>query len=145
MKSMSFLALCMSLALLSGCEQEDAKPAYEGSYDPLTCTRSSEGCGVDWVISLARDKFPDSVQIVFNDKPIIDDCDSQSYWSRKAGSMANEYFISDYAALDGSQKFSMRIYDMKDCYSTKIEVDFQADQKYEVKTLGREKQIWIKK
>lgn len=145
MKSMSFLALCVSLILLTSCEQEDVPPAYEGSYDPLTCLKSSPGCGVNWYVSLARDAFPDSVQIMFNEKIIIDDCDPQSNWSRKAGTMTNEYTIQDYADLDGTQNFSMRIYDRLDCYSPKKEHSFEIKQSYKAVTVGREKQIWIKK
>jgi hypothetical protein len=108
------------------------------------CTgKSSSACGVDWFITFKNQGLPENIQILLNNKIIIDECDPQPYWSSTPTSQTTEFKIRDYANLDGTQKLSLRVFDMKDCFLSKTEKTFEADQAYSVESSGGVKRIFI--
>jgi hypothetical protein len=146
MKITSFLLLTVMLGLLSSCNDKAEVVEPEGYFNPLSCTKSSSGCGVDWVLTLNKANFPENGQILFNEKVIIDECDPQSYWSVGGETSTKiEFRIRNYADLSGKEKISMRIYDRKDCSLPKTEKSFEAEQPYTLKNFGGEKQVWIER
>lgn len=146
MKFMSILLLGLTLALVVGCDAEDEIPQDGRYFNPLSCVDKSAGeCDVDWIISFARDNYPDTVQIVINDKVVVDDCDSQSYWSKNQTSRYNEYTIHDSVRFDCTKTFKMRVFDRKNCLDTKVEHTFVNEQRCMNKVVGGQKQIWVEK
>lgn len=146
MKITSFLLLTVMLGLLSSCNDDAEVMEPEGYFNPLTCTKSSSGCGVDWILTLNKASFPENGQILFNDSIIIDECDPQSHWSIDGETLTHIKFrIRNYANLSGKEKLDMRIYDRKNCDLPKTEKSFEAGISYVIKNFGGEKQIWIER
>jgi hypothetical protein len=138
--------LLLTLVLVSGCEDDAMDENLERGWNPITCTQKSSGrCGVDWFISLKSDAVPQNLQILLNDKIVINECDPQSYWSSSSTSQVVEFKIADYANLSGEETLDMRIFDMKDCYTPKKEIGFYADQKYTIKNVSGKKRISIER
>ena len=143
MKSVNTLVLSLCLLALVSCDSQEPTPGLE-TWNPSLCTgKSSSGCGVDWFITLKNQGLPENVQILLNDKIVIDECDPQAYWSSTPTAQTTEFKIRDYANLDGTQKLSLRVFDLKDCSLSKTEKTFEADQAYSVESSGGVKRIFI--
>ena len=143
MKSVNTLVLSLCLLALVSCDSQEPTPGLE-TWNPSLCTgKSSSGCGVDWFITLKNQGLPENVQILLNDKIVIDECDPQAYWTSTPTAQSTEFKLRDYANLDGTQKLSLRVFDMKDCSFSKTEKSFEADQAYSVESSGGVKRILI--
>lgn len=146
MKLSSLLLLSSLLVLNVACDSEEVTPDQKRYFDPLTClNKSTNNCDVDWIFSFARENYPDNIQIAINDKVIIDDCDSQGYWSKNQTARYNEYTIHEYGSFDCEKTFSLRVYNRKDCLENRVEHSFVSEQKCANKVIGGQKQIWIEK
>ena len=133
------------LGLVGGCKDEPMQEELNRGWNPLSCTDKGMNCGVDWFISLKSDAVPQNLQILLNEKVVINECDPQSYWSVTSTSQIVEFKISDYANLNGEQTLDMRIFDMKDCIDRKKEIGFYANQKYAIKSVNGKKRITIER
>jgi len=146
MKKCFLFGFFLCLSLLAGCEDQPLEEGMERGWNPLSCTFKSEGsCGTDWYISFTSDVIPTNLQILLNEKVVINECDPQSYWSSTSTSRVVEFKINDYANLNGEQTLDLRVFDMKDCYSSKKEIGFWSNQKYIIKNVAGEKRISIER
>jgi hypothetical protein len=139
------LYLLSLLVLLAGCNDEPLDEELQRGWNPLSCTDKSVNCGVDWFISLKSDAVPQNLQILLNEKIVINECDPQSYWSSTSTSQVVEFKITDYANLTGEETLDMRIFDMKDCIDQKKEIAFYANQRYSIKNVSGKKRITIER
>jgi len=143
MKSVNTLILTLCLVALVSCDSERPNAVLE-TWNPSLCTgKSSSGCGVDWFITLKNQGLPENVQILLNDTIVIDECDPQAYWTSTPTAQTTEFKLRDYANLDGTQKLSLRVFDRKDCFLSKTEKTFEADQAYSVESSAGVKRILI--
>lgn len=143
MKNIGYFLIMLSL--VTACKDEPLDEDIQRGWNPLSCTDKSVNCGVDWFISLKSDAVPQNLQILLNEKSVINECDPQPYWTNTATSQVVEFKISDYANLSGEEALDMRVFDMKDCIERKKEIGFYADQKYTIKNVSGKKRITIER
>lgn len=144
MKKPGFIFVFLTLFILTSCEEPAVTPELEGTFDPLSCTKSSAACGVDWLFSFQKGGFPINAQILINERIIIDECDPQSYWSINGETSKEiEFKIIDYVNVSGAETFSMRIFDRKDCAAAKVEHSYVTRQSYDVKNINGKKEVWV--
>jgi hypothetical protein len=137
------------LALVSLCSCQDTQDTINGgegtsiTIDPLSCQTGGEKCDMNWNIEKSRNKFPDNIEILINDKKIFDECLREGNVGITRGTDTVSIIIWKFLRLDGTQDFKFQINDLKDCYSTKSDFYSNLVQNYDVKTINGEKQVLI--
>lgn len=146
MKKLGFFLMIVALLSLVGCDDMPEEAGQAEGWNPRLCTeKSSEGCGVDWFISIKGESIPKDLQIVLNDVVIIDECDPKSWWSMSSISDVREFKINDYIDMKGTETINMRIFDLKECKANKTEKGYYAGQNYTVKNVSGKKRIVIER
>ena len=137
------LVIILALGALSACKIADEVSPER--FNPALCTeKSSEGCNVDWLFSFNRDNYPQNMQIILNDKVLIDDCDVSSQWSKTVGQRI-DYRLTDYIDFKCDKTFKLKIRSAPTCNSS-----FKDHSVFEEQTCVRKffhgtSEIWIEK
>jgi hypothetical protein len=147
MMNWSLSLFLMSLFILVGCNQE--QPTTEENQgtgitiDPLSCQTGGDRCDMNWTIEKSRSKFPDNIEILVNDRRIFDEClrEGNVGVTRRVDTVS--MILWKFVRLDGTEDFKLQINDLKDCYSLKSEFYKSSVQKYEIKSINGDKQVFI--
>jgi hypothetical protein len=141
-----FLLVMMSLFLLTACEEEEQTGPTETdnrTVNPLRCQDGGDGCDMNWNITKSRNKFPEYIQILINDKVIHDECKATTRIAVTRNVDKVIMTIWDYIRLDGKQDFKFQINDLKNCFESKTVFYQSATQGYLIEDVNGEKHVQI--
>ncbi len=143
---MYLLVLTSIFALSVACNpqgpQVDSVPDI--MIDPLRCQSAGEGCDMKWNISKSNKDFPANLEILVNDKTIFNECDRDVNVSVNRTGGTIEISILHFFRLSGTEKFKLKLNDLKDCYSSKTDFYSSSVQSYEVKKINGDDEVFIK-
>lgn len=141
-----FLVVMIGLFLMVSCQEDKQTGPKEGdgrTVDPLRCQNGGNGCDMNWNITKSRNKFPDYIQLLVNDKVIYDECERKGNVGITRNVDKVLMTVWDYVRLDGTQYFKLQINDLKDCYAKKEMFYKDAIQDYKVESVNGEKHVQI--
>lgn len=147
----NYWALLLMSVLLLSCEEPKDELAKEGSetdrIENPVCNEDSKNCDMNWVVTYPRSLFPETIQILVNNKVVFTECGDTKFAVSRMESTV-EIMMYNYLRLAPKNKtqFSFEVKKVINCNDLKTATTFNVNnpQRYELEEIGNQTRVLVK-